>query len=106
MGKKKRRRQKDLWVATSEIPVPPGHPFYEALEELLKEHRFDDFVEQRCTKFYAGPAGAFEQDVAFSSAVFRRRNILRANACSNAAAPRAGSVGRRFMPPRTASSIL
>ena len=53
-----------------------------------------------------GPAGAFEQDVAFSSTVFRRRNILRANACSNASAPRAGSVGRRFMPPRTASSIL
>ena len=53
-----------------------------------------------------GPAGAFEQDVAFSSTVFRRRNILRANVCSNAAAPRAGSVGRRFMPPRTASSIL
>ena len=53
-----------------------------------------------------GPAGAFEQDVAFSSTVFRRRNILRANACSNAAAPRARSVGRRFMPPRTASSIL
>ena len=43
-----------------------------------------------------GPAGAFEQDVAFSSTVFRRRNILRANAGSNAAAPRAGSVGRRF----------
>ena len=53
-----------------------------------------------------GPAGAFEQDVAFSSTVFRRRNILRANACSNAAAPRARSGGRRFMPPRTASSIL
>ena len=53
-----------------------------------------------------GPAGAFEQDVAVSSTVFRRRNILRANVCSNAAAPRAGSVGRRFMPPRTASSIL
>ena len=54
----------------------------------------------------SGPAGAFEQDVAFSSTVFRRRNILRANGCSNAAAPQARSVGRRFMPPRTASSIL
>ena len=43
---------------------------------------------------------------AHPSTVFRRRNILRANACSNAAAPRARSVGRRFMPPRTASSIL
>ena len=57
MGKKKRRSQKDLWVATSEIPVPPGHPFYEALEELLKEHHFDDFVEQRCAKFYAARMG-------------------------------------------------
>ena len=58
MGKKKRRSQKDLWVATSEIPAPPGHPFYEALEELLKEHHFDDFVEQRCAKFCRadGPA--------------------------------------------------
>ena len=26
---------------------------------------------------HLGPAGAFEQDVAFSSTVFRRRNILR-----------------------------
>ena len=57
MGKKKRRSQKDLWVATSEIPVPPGHPFYEALEDLLKEHHFDDFVEQRCAKFYAERMG-------------------------------------------------
>ena len=57
MGKKKRRSQKDLWVATSEIPVPPGHPFYEALEELLKEHHFDDFVEQRCATFYAARMG-------------------------------------------------
>ena len=37
MGKKKRRQQKDLWVATSEMPVPPGHPFYVALEDLLKK---------------------------------------------------------------------
>ena len=36
MGKKKRRRQKDLWIATNEIPVPAGHPFYEALEAFLK----------------------------------------------------------------------
>ena len=53
MGKKKRGRQKDLWIATSEISVPGGHPFYEALEALLKEHHFDDFVEERCAKFYA-----------------------------------------------------
>ena len=32
--------------------------------------------------YYIGPAGAFEQDVAFSSTVFRGRNIPSANACS------------------------
>ena len=29
MGKKKRRQQEDLWVATSELPRTAGHPFYE-----------------------------------------------------------------------------
>ena len=57
MGKKKRRQQKDLWVATSEMPVPPGHPFYVALEDLLKKHQFDDFVERRCAQFYAPRMG-------------------------------------------------
>ena len=36
-GKKKRRQQKDLGVGTSEMPVPPGHPFYVALEESSEE---------------------------------------------------------------------
>ena len=27
MGKKKRRQQEDLWVATSELPRTAGHPF-------------------------------------------------------------------------------
>ena len=57
MGKKKRRQQKDLWVATSEMPVPAGHPFYVALEDLLKKHQFDDFVERRCAQFYAPRMG-------------------------------------------------
>ena len=57
MGKKKRRQQKDLWVGTSEMPVPPGHPFYVALEDLLKKHQFDDFVERRCAQFYAPRMG-------------------------------------------------
>ena len=74
---------------------------YDAVAEEYKRSKLAPW-----RTYLDGPAGAFEQDVAFSSTVFRRRNILRANACSNAAAPRAGSVGRRFMPPRTASSIL
>ena len=44
-------------MATSEMPVPPGHPFYVALEDLLKKHQFDDFVERRCAQFYAPRMG-------------------------------------------------
>ena len=74
--------------------------------DCVRLHFFDSAVSYDEARSDLGPAGAFEQDVAFSSTVFRRRNILRANACSNAAAPRARSVDRRFMSPRTASSIL
>ncbi len=52
MGRRKRReRQKDLWVATSELPKGGGHPFYQRLSELLDEHDFDAFVEGECEQF-------------------------------------------------------
>ena len=57
MGKKKRRQQEDLWVATSELPRTAGHPFYERLNGLFNEHGFDDFVEGLCAKFYADKMG-------------------------------------------------
>lgn len=57
MGKKERQRQEEFWVAKSEIPAGPGHPFYEALEALLKKHQFDDFVEAQCAGFYASRMG-------------------------------------------------
>ena len=56
MGKKKRRQQEDLWVA-SELPRTAGHPFYERLNGLFNEHGFDDFVEGLCAKFYADKMG-------------------------------------------------
>ena len=57
MGKRKRRQQEDLWVATSQLPGTAGHPFYEGLNRLLDEHGFDDFVEGLCAKFYADEMG-------------------------------------------------
>ena len=57
MGKRKRRQQEDLWVATSQLPGTAGHPFYEGLNRLLDEHGFDDFVEGLCAKFYADDMG-------------------------------------------------
>jgi transposase len=36
LGKRKREQQ-GLWVATTELPKSPGHPFYQKLNELLAE---------------------------------------------------------------------
>jgi len=58
MGRRKRRvRQKDLWIPAGEIARSAGHPFYERLARMLDEHDFDDFVEGLCEKFYAAVMG-------------------------------------------------
>ena len=54
MGRRnQRQRQKGLWVAAADLPQTAAHPFYRRLNELLDEHGFDDFAEQRCEQFYA-----------------------------------------------------
>jgi len=45
--------QSSLWVATSDLPTSPGHPFYTRLNVLLDAHDFDPFVERLCAGFYA-----------------------------------------------------
>ena len=67
MGKKKRRQQKDLWVATSEMPVPPGHPFYVALEDLLKKHQFDEFRRATVRPILCPADGAAESGTGAST---------------------------------------
>ena len=58
MGRRnQRQRQKGLWVAAADLPQTAAHPFYRRLNELLDEHGFDDFAEQRCEKFYAAHMG-------------------------------------------------
>jgi transposase len=49
--------QSSLWVATSELPTSPGHPFYARLNALLDAHDFDQVVEGLCRKFYAKVRG-------------------------------------------------
>ena len=50
--------QSSLWVATSDLPMSPGHPFYTRLNALLDAHEFDRFVEDLCRGFYAPVMGA------------------------------------------------
>ena len=49
--------QSSLWVATSELPTSPGHPFYARLQTLLDAHDLDRFVEDLCRGFYAPVMG-------------------------------------------------
>jgi transposase len=57
MGKRKRDRQPTMWVPTTDLPTAASHPFYRRLNQLLREHGFDDFVEAQCAGFYAETMG-------------------------------------------------
>ena len=49
--------QPPLWIATSDLPTSPGHPFFARLNALLDTHAFDRFVEGLCARFYAPVMG-------------------------------------------------
>src|SRR5216683_5133867 len=49
--------QSPLWIAASELPKSPGHPFYVRLSAVLDAHDFDRFVEDLCSGFYAPVMG-------------------------------------------------
>src|SRR5687768_1882107 len=57
MGKRKRDRQPQMWVAVTDLPTAVSHPFYRRLNQLLREHGFDDFTEAQCASFYAETMG-------------------------------------------------
>ena len=58
MGTRRRRqRQEQLWVSHNELAKGPGHPFYQRVNELLEEEKFDEFAERECAKFYAANNG-------------------------------------------------
>jgi transposase len=57
MGKRKRDRQPQMWVAVTDLPTAVSHPFYRRLNQFLREHGFDDFTEAQCASFYAETMG-------------------------------------------------
>jgi transposase len=56
MGKRK-GEQAPLWVASTDLPVSPGHPFYAKLSAILDAADFDRFAEAECQQFYAPVMG-------------------------------------------------
>src|SRR2546428_2143166 len=56
MGKRK-SEQAPMWVASTDLPVSPGHPFYAGRNGILGEAGFDRFAEEQCRQFYAPVIG-------------------------------------------------
>src|SRR6516162_7683662 len=50
--RRKRERQQDLWIATNDVVETPANAFYDRLNQILDEHKFDAKVERLCQKFY------------------------------------------------------
>ena len=57
MGKRARDRQPTMWISTTDLPTAASHPFYRRLNQLLRQHGFDDFAEAQCAGFYAETMG-------------------------------------------------
>jgi transposase len=46
-----------MWVAATDLPASPGHPFYARLNAILDDAGFDRFAEEQCEQFYAPVMG-------------------------------------------------
>jgi len=58
MGTRKdQEQQEEIWIPQASLAKGASHPFYERLNQLLEESRFDGFVEGRCRRFYAEKMG-------------------------------------------------
>jgi len=54
---KRNREQQAAWVATTQLPKSPGHPFYKKLNKLLAEAGFDEWLEALCAPYYSADRG-------------------------------------------------
>jgi hypothetical protein len=50
-------RQEGLWTPTTALPVSASHPFYQRLNQILDERKFDEYVEAICEDFYGAEVG-------------------------------------------------
>ena len=58
MGTRKdQEQQEEMWIPQTALAKGASHPFYQRLNELLEESRFDAFAEGRCQRFYAEKMG-------------------------------------------------
>jgi transposase len=53
LGRRNKQQQGEFWVAAQQLPISPGHVFYEKLNGLLAEGKFDEWLEELCEPYYA-----------------------------------------------------
>lgn len=56
MRRRPKEAQPEMWIATSDLRSP-GHPFYDRVDTILREAKFDSFVEDRFERFYVKGKG-------------------------------------------------
>jgi len=52
VGQRRIERQQELWVATAKLPASIGHVFYDALNGVPRDGKFDSFAQSLCEPFY------------------------------------------------------
>ena len=52
IGKKEKTRQKPMWIPHTTVARTPGHPFYKALNHILGEEHFDEWLEGLCEPYF------------------------------------------------------
>lgn len=57
MGTRSKRQQQEFWIASSDMVQTPANAFYDRLNQILDQHRFDRHVERLCRRYYKGPLG-------------------------------------------------
>lgn len=57
LGRRKKERQQDFWIATDKLPRSEGHVFYRNLNRLLAAAGFEPFVESLCEEHYHDSMG-------------------------------------------------
>jgi transposase len=55
--RKEQEQQEEMWIPQAALAKGASHPFYQRLNQLLEESRFDEWVEGRCQRFYAAKMG-------------------------------------------------
>ena len=52
LGKRKKPKQRPLWIAHNVLASNSGHPFYTRLNRLLDDDRFDTWLEGECSPYF------------------------------------------------------